>query len=347
MSGCRDQLTRASHTPAPSSTPPTPPPNHQHHQPKTQQLFGGGAAAGGPSSSNNNGKGVGRPNSSSAKKRNGNSAAPPLAVAALAAAGLAAAGIAALRRRGASASPSAPAARRGRGGLPAARMHGGAEGAVGTSTAVAEHAEAAPAAAAAPTPHSSWRPPIDPAFEGTWIKLKDRSTSMDAALDALHLTGLPRRAAALVRGVAVHLHPHAAAAPASRRCSRRSSNSSSGSGKNDDNDNDDDEAPPLDTEFEFAVFSPLPLLKVRERYVIDGPTNTARRRDLRRGHHTARAVSADGGKGLRLEIEWPAPFGGKGVDDFRINSAGELVISSELWLDDGGHVTFFAVHRRK
>jgi hypothetical protein len=213
-------------------------------------------------------------------------------------------------------------------------MHGAEGAAAGTSTAVAERAVGTAAAAA------SWQPPIDPSFEGTWIKLKDRSSSMDPALDALHLTGLPRRAAALVRGVAIHLHPRAASAGGRRR-------RTSSSGSSDKNDDDDDEDPLLDTEFEFAVFSPLPLLKVRERYVIDGPTNTARRRDLRRGHHVARAVSVDGGKALRLEIEWPAPFGGKGTDVFRINERGELVISSELRLDDGGRVEFFAVHKRK
>lgn len=171
---------------------------------------------------------------------------------------------------------------------------------------------------------------------------------MEEALDAFHMSGLPRRAAGLVRGVAVHLHPKGAA-KAAGSAAAATPKKTDGGDKNDEKEEDDEATPqPIaETEFEFAVFSALPLLKVRERYVIDGPPGKARRRDLRRGQHSARAVSLEGGKAMRLEIEWPDPFGGKGFDDFRINEQGELVISSELTMNSGERVAFVAVHRRK
>jgi len=218
-----------------------------------------------------------------------------------------------------------------------------------------------PAAAAGPAPVPLLA--VDPRFAGTWIKLKDKSSSMVEALDALALHGLPRRAAGLVRGVTVQLRPKggggaAAAAAEGSGGGSGGGGSGGGSGGGDKPAAAGGEAAapalsspsttPVETEFEFDVFSPLPILRVRERYVIGGPLAKARRRDLRRGQHSGRALAAEGGACLRLELEWPDPHGGRGCDEFRLNEAGELVISSELRVNAGGQlVKFFAVHRRK
>jgi hypothetical protein len=301
----RTQETRArSHSQDPTS------PNF----PSIQQLSGGGAGGGG---GNSGGKGSG----SGAPRR----PTAPVAAAAAAAAAAALALAAAAARRA-----SRAAAARG-GGLPTARMHGDASTAVAEREAGAREGAAA-AAAAAPAP---LRLAIDPRFEGTWIKLREKSSSMEHAFDAFGMSGLTRRAAGLVRGVSIHLHPK--------------------SGKAAEADGEDDDAadpaaaePPVaETEFEFAVFSALPLIKVRERYVIDGPSAKARRRDLRRGTHTARAVSREGGAAMRLEIEWPDPYGGRGYDEFRLNELDELVVTSEITMLNGERVAFHAVHRRK
>jgi hypothetical protein len=309
-------------------SPPALPSCNPHNITQPTQLFGGGAGAGGSSSNSSN---------SSSNKRASRRPSTATAAAAAAAALAAVAAVAARRasrRRGGS-----------RRSLPTARMHGGGSGsqeagAAGASTAVAEREAAQPTTATATT--TTLRLAIDPCFEGTWIKLKDKSSSMEEALDAFHMSGLPRRAAGLVRGVAVHLHPKGGAKAGSAAATPKKKDDDG-----DDNEPEEETQAIAETEFEFAVFSALPLLKVRERYTIDGPPGKARRRDLRRGQHSARAVSLEGGKAMRLEIEWPDPFGGKGFDDFRINESGELVISSELTMNNGERVAFVAVHRRK
>ncbi|GFR45809.1 hypothetical protein Agub_g7265 [Astrephomene gubernaculifera] len=81
-------------------------------------------------------------------------------------------------------------------------------------------------------------------LSGTWVKDRERSGSMEAALDMVHLNGLVRQAVKLVRGVRIE---------------------------------HDSET------FIFAVFSVVSWFKVKEVYPLSGEPRRHRRRDLRRG----------------------------------------------------------------
>lgn len=84
-------------------------------------------------------------------------------------------------------------------------------------------------------------------MSGTWLKDKERSQSMEAAMSLMHLGGIIRQAVKLVRGVHI----------------------------------DQDE-----TTFALTVFSIISWFKVRETYALSGEATQCKRRDLRRGKHT-------------------------------------------------------------
>jgi len=97
--------------------------------------------------------------------------------------------------------------------------------------------------------------------------------------------------------------------------------------------------------FEMVVFSVVGWFKVRERYSLGGDAASWNRRDLRRGKHLGRACVVPGG-GVRLELEWGAPHGGRGHDEFRLESASELHVTSHLEVNGRKH-TYTTVYRRK
>lgn len=89
------------------------------------------------------------------------------------------------------------------------------------------------------------------------------SDSMDAACDAMHLNGLVRKAIGFIRGMDVKLSAPAPAAAAN--------------------------SPELSaSHFEMAIFSVLPLLKVREKFALCGEPAQFNRRDMRSGEYFVR-----------------------------------------------------------
>ncbi|KAI8465830.1 MAG: hypothetical protein J3K34DRAFT_525009 [Monoraphidium minutum] len=210
--------------------------------------------------------------------------------------------------------------------------------------------DAGPHGAAAPA--SAQPPPYDPRIAGVWVKDASKSDKMDAAMDAMALGGIKRRAIALVRGLEL---------------SFRSDEDGTGGGTDeweggsDAGSGDEGEpaggarpgqpaaaaaaaaasprapAAPGHTRFTFAVFSALPLLRVREHYALGGPPSSLRRRDLRGGRAEGAAAPLPGGA-LEVRISWPPPHAGRGRDEVRVvegeGGREELVVESLLTMDD-------------
>lgn len=49
---------------------------------------------------------------------------------------------------------------------------------------------------------------------------------------------------------------------------------------------------------------------------------------------------------VRLEYEWGSPFGGRGVDEFRLDAQGRLVIACTIYVDDES-ASYTHVYNRK
>lgn len=95
------------------------------------------------------------------------------------------------------------------------------------------------------------KPPPD--LSGVWIKDSAASSSMEAAMQLMHLNGIVRTAVRLIKGMSIELQlPDVGAG--------------GGAGS-----------------FSFGVFSIIGWFKITERYSLDGTPSGLRRRDLRRG----------------------------------------------------------------
>lgn len=147
---------------------------------------------------------------------------------------------------------------------------------------------------------------LDAALTGTWTKDFTASDAMDPALDLLAVGGLPRRAIALVRGIELKV----------------------------DGDT-----------FHMAAFSPIPLLKVREKYSLTGAPAVHRRRDLRGGGATGRTTRLPKGGGLKSVLTWNEPAGGECVDVYAVN--GDMLTVTSTIKAAGGAITYKSVYRRK
>lgn len=148
------------------------------------------------------------------------------------------------------------------------------------------------------------------AFTGTWLKDGAASDSMDPALDLLQMGGIVRAAMAGVRGLTLRVSPDAAA-------------------------------------FDLAVFSAIPLLKVRERYPLTGDTVQHRRRDLRGGGAAGRTQLRDDGS-LQTTLLWRDPVAGACVDTYSV-AGDELTVVTTLKVPavGGRSVRYRTVYRRK
>lgn len=51
--------------------------------------------------------------------------------------------------------------------------------------------------------------------------------------------------------------------------------------------------------------------------------------------------------GVRLDIQWGAPYGGHGYDEFHVISADEMQVVSHLDVHKHGQHTYTFVYRRK
>ncbi|GAX85901.1 hypothetical protein CEUSTIGMA_g13317.t1 [Chlamydomonas eustigma] len=183
---------------------------------------------------------------------------------------------------------------------------------------------------------------INRELAGTWVKDVGRSSSLDEACKVMQLNGVVRLAVRLVKGLEIKVtdpkpqNKESASFPTAR------SNIPATSVTKEFN------AVEAQPTFEMAVFSAIPWFKVRERYQLYGTPSTCRRRDLRRGGHVGSAtVTPDGG--VRLQLEWGAPLGGRGVDEISMMSdnTNELLVKSELKLDNGQVGRFHAVYTRR
>lgn len=146
----------------------------------------------------------------------------------------------------------------------------------------------------------------DAAFTGTWTKDAAASDSLDAALDFLGVGGLPRAAISLVRGIELRVTRDV---------------------------------------FEMAAFSPIPLLKVKERYSLAGTPATHRRRDLRGGGATGCTTRTPRSGGFRSVLTWGAPVAGECVDTYAV--AGDVLTVTSTVRVEAGTVTYRTVYRRK
>jgi len=208
--------------------------------------------------------------------------------------------------------------------------------------------------------HHHHQPQYDPRIAGSWIKDKAHSDPMDAAMDAMCVGGLKRRAIALVRGLELSFHDDAPGSDDGDDGSESESGGGGGTGAEAAGVVAAAAAAPQQhhqqhhhqhqTRFTFAVFSVLPLLKVREHYVLDGPPSSLRRRDLRGGGASGRARALEGppnesnesdtgGKGaLEVTIDWPPPHAGRGRDEIWVDGEDpdRLVVESLLTMEDPG-----------
>ena len=147
---------------------------------------------------------------------------------------------------------------------------------------------------------------VDVAFTGTWTKDTSSSDSMDAVLDLMRVGGLPRAAITLVRGIELRVTRDV---------------------------------------FEMAAFSPIPLLKVKERYSLTGTPSIHRRRDLRGMGATGRTVRTTRGGGFCTVLAWGAPVAGECVDTYAV--AGDVLMVTSTVKVEAGSVTYRTVYRRK
>ncbi|WIA35037.1 hypothetical protein OEZ86_003528 [Tetradesmus obliquus] len=99
-----------------------------------------------------------------------------------------------------------------------------------------------------------------------------------------------------------------------------------------------------DSHFAFGVFSVISWFKITERYVLGQPCQH-RRRDLRRGRSTNVARLTPWGS-VVIEYEWGAPHAGRGVDEFKLDEEGRLVLECKLMV--GGQTAGYRhVYNRK
>ncbi|KAK9807921.1 hypothetical protein WJX73_002398 [Symbiochloris irregularis] len=127
-------------------------------------------------------------------------------------------------------------------------------------------------------------------LQGSWVKDKVASDSMEPALHMVHLGRLMRSAVRLVKGIQLRVY---------------------------------------DNCFEMAVFSVVPWFKVIERYPLTGSSVVCKRRDLRRGSHRGNAsFTADGE--LMLALEWGPPYGGSGSEVYHLVDAETLHVASTM-----------------
>lgn len=164
------------------------------------------------------------------------------------------------------------------------------------ATVAKARAQAAAALVAATAAPSILAAP--PAFDGRWLKDAANSDTMAAALDAVQLHGLVRRAVHLMRGLELRAT-----------------------------------SPP--GVFQFAVFSALPWFRVTERYVLGGPPLRHRRRDLRRGGSTGSAVllppRVPGAEPrVAVDLAWADPHAGTGRDVYELTGPGAMTVWSEM-----------------
>ena len=128
---------------------------------------------------------------------------------------------------------------------------------------------------------------------------------MEPALDAMQVTGITRRAIALVKGVTLRVDA---------------------------------------ASFELAVFSALPLLKVKERYPLSGDAVEHRRRDLRRGTAAGRTTVRPDGR-VQTVLLWRDPCAGACVDVYSVRGD---VLSVVTTIKVGGRsVRYRTVYDRK
>lgn len=141
---------------------------------------------------------------------------------------------------------------------------------------------------------------------GTWLKDPHLSESLDDAMRLVHMSGVVRTAARLIKGVSIGLDGGT---------------------------------------FSFGVFSVIAWFKVMERYPLSGEVGCCKRRDMRRGRSRGCVHVARSGA-LVLEYAWDDPHGGVGRDEFALDEAGRLVVTTTLTVG-GASAGYRQVYHRK
>ncbi|KAK9808711.1 hypothetical protein WJX72_002354 [[Myrmecia] bisecta] len=133
-------------------------------------------------------------------------------------------------------------------------------------------------------PHVSYepQPPKVQDLSGTWIKDREQSESMEAAMDLARLNGFVKLAVRRIKGMQIQQTPH---------------------------------------EFKLVILSGILSFKVVETYPMNGDSRRYKRRDLRRGQHTGHVKATPDGR-LRAHLIWGEPLGGLGCDEFSIAEPG-------------------------
>eukprot|EP00892_Ulva_mutabilis_P010896 jgi/Ulvmu1/8179/UM040_0076.1 len=175
------------------------------------------------------------------------------------------------------------------------------------AAAVADAAAAADAAAVAVIPKAitDVLPYTPDQINGMWIKDRKRSDDMSPVCDAMHMFGLLRQAIKILKGTRLCLSPEG---------------------------------------FDVVGVSVIPLLKIVERYPLDGTEAKHRRRDQRGGGSWGRAEATP--EGMLIQYRWGHPYPGTLRELFRLTAGGTEMHLEAEGVIEGAPVRFRMIHTR-